>query len=208
MLCGDALHQLQPESPSARSHPHLARRQAQIPVRTAALALARVLRRASVECVRLDLFVPPAAALQRALAAELAALRIRVLPALSPLVWRPSPSRGLQQQPPSRQQQLPSQMPSLPWRQRAPPRSMEANLARLYTARHAPLLVLERGSQWGDLIAMLRRERHQPTLYVAGCGAHLAFDDVTERCVRVRGRCARPERVPFGRAKGIAHAFC
>ena len=86
--------------------------------------------------------------------------------------------------------------------------SMEANVARLHEARRSALLVLEMGTQWGDVISMMRRERSQPTVRFAGCGGRLLLIEDDERCVRVRGRCARPDQVPYARAAGVRNGFC
>ena len=111
-----------------------------VPIRHAAATLSSLLTRASLTCVHLDVF-HKAAALQQHLGSELGARGIRVFPALS-AEWRPSHRSALTGA--SRSSRYDGHVASST--------SMEANLARLHTARHSALLVLELGTQWGDLI--------------------------------------------------------
>ena len=83
---------------------------------------------------------------------------------------------------------------------------MAAALLRLYYARHAAVLFVERGSQWGDVITMLRAAtssehgaQAQPTYVMhASHGGQLELERTDgERCVRVRGRCVQTDRVPY-----------
>ena len=90
---------------------------------------------------------------------------------------------------------------------------MATNLHKLYLARHAKVLITERGSQWGDLISMLRAQdtaskgvgAASPTYFMYARkdeqGA-MRLDPDRERCVRVRGQCARADdHLPY-HAKG------
>ena len=85
---------------------------------------------------------------------------------------------------------------------------MVANLLKLFYARHAAVLVVERGTQWADLIAMQRAaestdDATRPTYYMhASRAGELRVHRDDARCVRVRGQCVQTDRVPYSVSKG------
>ena len=164
-------------STSTASIYHFALRQrwgVSIKVSQAADDLAAVLRSAGVDCIYLDIKTDDAH--------------------LSPLSSALQ-QHGLQ----SISFTVPDQYPGVPspkWLR--PP--MEANVLKLYYARHSRLFICEAGSQWCDLVTMLRTEAGLPTLIASAStnGTGIVFEEAhRERCVRIRGRCVRPDKSPF-----------
>ena len=80
---------------------------------------------------------------------------------------------------------------------------MVANVLKLFYARHAKLFICEAGSQWCDVPTMLRTRDGQPTLITSGSANALLFEEAHRvSCVRIRGRCVDPGRLPYRENSG------